>query len=150
MAGIQKIRNATPTEYNNIKFKSKLEVMAYKTLLSEGLSPVYEGEKVLLIKGLKPTVPFYNYNKGLCSLTEDLNKLRDITYTPDFKIVYKDCIAYIEMKSIENDVFPIKKKLFRMILEKRKKLDPNIVFLYFELRNKKQVLECIKVIKDYG
>ena len=123
--------------------------MAYKTLLSEGLSPIYEGEKVFLIKGLKPTVPFYNYNRRLCCLTEDLYKLRDITYTPDFKIVYKDCIAYIEMKSIENDVFPIKKKLFRMVLEKMKKDNPYNVFLYFELRNKKQLLECIDIIKSY-
>ena len=38
----KKIKNATPEEYNNIKFKSKLEVMAYKTLVQAGFEPKYE------------------------------------------------------------------------------------------------------------
>ena len=40
-----KVKNATPLEYNNIQFKSRLEVMIYKTLLQEGFSVQYEHTK---------------------------------------------------------------------------------------------------------
>ena len=46
----KKVKNATLTEYN-IKFKSLLEVMIYKTLLQEGFEP-HEASKYLIWKDL--------------------------------------------------------------------------------------------------
>ena len=38
----KKIKNATVREYDNIKFKSILEVSTYKTLIEYGFKPEYE------------------------------------------------------------------------------------------------------------
>ena len=61
----KKIRNATPLTYNNIKFKSKLEAMCYKTLIDNGLNPQYEQKVYTLFKGFTPTVNFYTKNSNL-------------------------------------------------------------------------------------
>ena len=39
----KKVKNATETEYNGIKFKSLTEVTIYKTLLQEGFEPFPDG-----------------------------------------------------------------------------------------------------------
>jgi hypothetical protein len=46
---------------------------------------------------------------------------------------------------MENDVFYIKKKLFRKYLESWGRS-----VLYFELHSKKQLLQAIDIIKSYG
>ena len=73
----------------------------------------------------------------------DNKKLIDITYTPDFTFEYNDYFIIIEAKGYENDTFPIKKKMFRKILEAYKKA------LYFEIFTKKQLVDAIKIIKSY-
>ena len=112
----KKIRNARESTFNGITFKSKLEESFYKTLMAAGLEPDYELTKFVLVEGFKPTVPFYNRNKSKV-FRMDMTKVRDITYTPDFTILYNDTLFIIEAKGIENDTFPLKKKLFRRLLE---------------------------------
>ena len=141
----KKIKNATPEEYNNIKFKSKLEVMAYKTLIQAGFEPKYEPYTYIIWKGFKPTVPFYTKYNGVNKLT--LNKLRDITYTPDIYLEYKGLKIIIELKGMCNDVFPYKFKMFRKYIED---LEDNKDYLIFEIFTKRQLLEAIKVIKEYA
>ena len=58
--------------------------------------------------------------------------------------VDNDLFIIIEAKGMENDVFYIKKKLFRKYLESWGK-----PVLYFELRSKKQLLQAIEIIKNY-
>lgn len=94
------------------------------------------------MRGFKPTVPFYNRSKSK-EFKLDINKVRDITYTPDFTIYLNDTLYIIEAKGIENDTFPIKKKLFRLYLES---LD--IPCIFFEVHTKKELLEVIKIIKN--
>ena len=48
---------------------------------------------------------------------------------------------------MENDVFYIKKKLFRAYLEDLYK-ETGQKSMYFEIHSKKQLLECIKLIKN--
>ena len=72
-------------------------------------------------------------------------KVRDITYTPDFIILYNGTMFIIEAKGIENDTFPLKKKLFRRLLESME-----MPCVYFEVRTKRELLEAIKIIKSYG
>jgi hypothetical protein len=69
-------------------------------------------------------------------------KLIDTTYTPDFTFEYHGALIIIEAKGFENDVFPLKKKMFRGVLEH---LNQNAIF--FEIYTKKQLLQAIEIIK---
>lgn len=142
----KKVKNATPTQYANIEFKSKIESMVYRTLVDNGLEPQYEPHKYVLWSGGKPTVPFYTKSKKEL-LKLDLTKLRDITYTPDFYLEYEGMKVIIEVKGQTNDVFPVKFKMFRQLIESYPDHDK---YLIFEIFGKRQLLEAIKVIKSYG
>lgn len=138
----KKIKGASTKVYNGITFKSQLEVSIYKTLLQEGFNPKYEEIKYVLWQGFKPTTPFYEKGKdGLNKLS--MKKIIDITYTPDFTFEYNNYLIIIEAKGYENDTFPIKKKMFRKVLESYNKA------LYFEIFTKKQLVDAIKIIKTY-
>lgn len=138
-----KIKNATPTKFNGIEFKSKLEVSVYKTLLVAGFKPNYEKLKFTLWEGYKPTVPFYTKSKKTRELELDDTKIRGITYTPDFTFNYKDYLIVVEVKGKENDVYPYKRKLFRKWLEINQ---PKSIF--FEVFSKKNTETAIKIIKS--
>lgn len=140
----KKIKNAKRSVFNGIVFKSKLEETFYKTMVIEGLNPKYEPKKFILMEGFNPTIPFYNRSKSRV-FRQDTSKIRDITYTPDFIVPYNNISFIIEAKGIENDTYPLKKKLFRRLLET---LDTPC--LYFEVHTKRELLEVIKIIKSYG
>ena len=144
MAENKKIKNARESVFNGITFKSKLEESFYKTLKAANLDPNYELMKFILIDGFKPTVPFYNRSKSKV-FKLDMSKVRDITYTPDFTLLYNDTLFIIEAKGIENDTYPLKKKLFRRLLESMK-----VPCVYFEVHTKRELLEVIDIIKSYG
>lgn len=144
MSENKKIKNARESVFNGITFKSKLEESFYKTLIFAGLNPNYEQMKFILFEGFKPTIPFYNRSKSRV-FKLDMNKVRDITYTPDFTLMYKGTLFIIEAKGIENDTYPIKKKLFRKLLETME-----LPCIYFEVHTKKELLQVINIIKSYG
>lgn len=141
-----KVKNATPLEYNNIQFKSRLEVMIYKILLQEGFNVQYEPTKYIIWEGFKPNVSFYNKDKKTRMLKLDNKRLIDITYTPDFVFEYKDTTIVIEAKGFENDTFPIKKKLFRKWLENQNSQGNKYIF--FEIFTKRQLMQAIDIIKN--
>lgn len=138
----KKIKNASSKTFNNIKFKSHLEVMVYKTLLQAGFKPLYEKKTFIIWKGIKPTVPCYTKVGKSFGLKQV--KLQDITYTPDFILEFPNLYVIIEAKGFVNDVFPLKWKMFRKLIQgyKRKKI------IIFELFNKRQTLEAINIIKN--
>lgn len=138
----KKIRGATSLVSDGISFKSKLEVVIYKELLRAGFSPKYEERKFVIWEGIKPTKPFYNRDIQTKMLKLDMGKMRDITYTPDFTFEYKNHLVIIEAKGFENDTFPIKKKLFRGLLEK---METSVIYL--EVYTKKQLLQAIEILK---
>ena len=140
----KKIKNARTSVYNGIIFKSKLEETFYKTLVSAGLNPLYEDRTYTLMRGFTPTVKFYNRSNSR-EFKLDMRKVRDITYTPDFTILYKGALFIIEAKGIENDTYPLKKKLFRRFLETLE-----IPCIYFEVHTKRELLSVIDIIKSYG
>ena len=92
MAENKKIKNATSTNYNGINFRSRLEVSCYKKLETSGLSLLTNQKKIVLWKGKR--TDFCNCiftlikNKNLVPIKTGY-KLRDITYTPDFKVIHK-------------------------------------------------------------
>lgn len=138
----KKIKNATVNTYNTIEFKSKLESRAYQLFTEAGLNPKYEVEKLVLMEGFKPTIPFYTRNKAKQLVNND-KKIINITYTPDFLIEYNGYKFYIEMKGFINDSYPLKKKLFRKLIESK----TNIVF--FELYTVRDINKAIEIIKSY-
>ena len=146
----KKIKNATSLVYDNIQFKSKTEVMVYKTLLQSGFKPKYEAIKYVIWQGFKPTVPYYTKGKDK-NLHRADKKLVDITYTPDFTFLAPDkTTVIIEVKGFANDVYPIKRKMFRGYLEYIQNT-LNQPVIYFEIYTKKQLLQAIELInKDYG
>lgn len=157
----KKIRNATKCQSDGIVFKSQLEKMAYNCLIQEGFKPHYEEITVTLVNPEICRTPFYDKetdsqlkkrrkqgDNSARKLVLKSGNIQGIKYTPDFYFKYGDLHVYIEMKGIENDVHYIKKKLFRLYLDNRKECfgDNSI---YFEIYNKKQLLQAIEIIRRY-
>ena len=140
MAGNKKIRGATKTTESGIAFKSEIEARIYKALVAEGFAPLYEKVTFTLSEKIRPTVPFFNRIKGLLGL--DMKPVRAITYTPDFTFEYNGILVVIEVKGFENDVFPVKRNLFRKHLETL-----NQPSMFFEVRTKKELLETLRIIR---
>lgn len=139
----KKIKNASPLEYDNIQFKSKLEKMVYQTLKEEDFPVEYEPRKFTIWEGFKPTVPFYNKDKSTRMLKQDNKKIINVSYTPDFVFRCNEYLIVIEAKGIENNCFYLKKKMFRKWLEEN---EPKSI--YFEIYTKKQLLQAIDIIKN--
>ena len=146
----KKIRNATPSFFGDIKFKSQTEKSVFRYLLTNGYNPMYEPETFVCWKGFTPTVPFFNRRKvrgkPLYKNVLDLSAISDVTYTPDIIFMYEGIKVIIEVKGFENDVFPLKKKLFRQHLET---LSYPVVYAeIFTLKQLKEFLSDLKTIAN--
>lgn len=117
-----KVRNATPNEYNGIKFRSKLETYTYKKLKEADITADYEMHRYELL-------PAFTFND---------RKYRPMTYLPDF--VGKNFI--IECKGYPNEAWPLREKLFKYYLYSNK-LDID----FYVVHTQKEVDELIKKLK---
>lgn len=138
----KKIKGATPNTYNGINFKSLLEKRMYIALLELGINPEYEKYTYTLSSAKKATVPFYNRTKKK-GFHRIKGSISSITYTPDFEFDYNGYRVILEAKGKENDTFPLKRNLFRKVLE-----GWNTPRVYLEVRSKKELLEGLKAIKN--
>lgn len=159
----KKIKGATKTRSFNIQFKSQLEKSIYSTLQQLGFYPQYEPFTFVLWNSFTPLTPFYdketdkqrnkrieNGDKNTSKiLIKKSGKIVSIKYTPDFYFKYNDLNVYIEAKGIENDVFYIKKKMFIKYLDDLY-IKNGEKSIYFEVYTKKQLLQAIEIIKEYG
>jgi len=138
----KKVKNATFVECNGITFKSKLEERMYKFLLSKGITPRYEAETYVLSEKKTSKVPFFNRTpkRGFHKIK---GIIQEVTYTPDFTFDLRGWHVIIEAKGKENDVFPLKRNLFRKMLEN----DPRKT-IYFEVRTLKELNTSLNII--YG
>lgn len=118
-----KVKNATPTQLDGIKFRSKLEAYTYKKLKEAKVYAEYEPTHFELI-------PKFEYQG---------EKVRAMTYLPDF--VGKNFI--IECKGLIGDSFPLRWKIFKYTLMKQ-----NSNYKLYLVRNQKQVDELVKKLKD--
>ena len=118
-----KVKNATPTQLDGIKFRSKLEAYTYKKLKEANIYAEYEQYRYMLL----PSFIFEN------------KTVRAITYLPDF--VGNNFI--IECKGFPNEAWPLREKLFKYYLTNNM---PN--YSFYLVRNQKQVDELVKVLKD--
>ena len=138
----RKIKNATPTTVDGIEMKSKSEVMIYKALKAFGFEPKYEEETFVIWKGFYPKVKFYDLSKTRHNKL-NAKKLMNVTYTPDFTFMYNGVKVIVEVKGFQNDIYPLKKKLFRGFLET---LDYPVV--YAEIYTKRQLNEFIQTLRN--
>lgn len=118
-----KVKNATPTQLDGIKFRSKLEAYTYKKLKEADIHAEYEQYRYILL----PSFIFEN------------RTVRAITYLPDF--VGNNFI--IECKGFPNEAWPLREKLFKYYLTNNM---PNHSF--YLVRNQKQVDELVKKLRD--
>lgn len=155
----KKVNNATIVEYQGKKFRSKLELFAFKELEKSELHFLHEGIRFNLLQG------FYLENTELWCLVpedtgkkdkngkkinkdvfkQDTRKVMSWTYTPDFIIHIEelDLFFVIETKGSMTDTYPLKRKMFLKVLETKYK-DYKTFFL--EPHNQKQVLKSIELI----
>ena len=115
-----KVRNATPTELDGIQFKSKLEAYCYLKLKENNIKAVYE-------KNTFKIIPSFSYNN---------EKVREMTYTPDF--VGNNFI--IECKGNMNDAFPLRWKIFKYYLYNNN--------LNYDLYLPRSMTQIDKIIKE--
>lgn len=109
-----KVKNATPTVYDEINFRSKLEVYCYKKLKQNNIKTGYESHVFTLLDSFK-------FNDEI---------IRKMTYKPDF--VGENFI--IECKGMMNDSFPLRWKFFKYFLYKN-----NLNYKLYLPRNQKEV-----------
>lgn len=101
------VNPSTIKMYNGIRFRSTLEVNTAKTLDKLGIPYEYESRKIVLLEGFR------------CPYQKE--KVRDITYTPDFIIGP----IMIECKGFETPEWVNKKKyLFKYLMEN----EPETIF----------------------
>lgn len=164
MSKNKKIRNATVVKAKGITFKSTTEKMVYRTLIDNGITPEYEKYTFTLWDGFVPVTPFYdqetNTQQEKRNLTENegkespkilipkTDKVVGIRYTPDFHFVKEGVDIWIEVKGFENDVFYIKKKLFRKFLDDRLEKEGKRS-MFFEIYTKRQLLQALQIINEY-
>lgn len=160
----KKIRNATITKIKGITFKSQLEKTVYRALIENGIQPEYEKYTFVLWDGFTPITPFYDQETDKQQEKRNLEENPDkktpkklilksekvvgIRYTPDFHFKKGDVDIWIEVKGMENDVFYIKKKLFRKFLDD-KFINKGEKSMFFEIYTKRQLLQALKIIDDY-
>lgn len=144
----QKIRNATPVEFGGISFKSQTEKSVFRYLVNQGFNPSYESETFVCVEGFSPTIPFFTRRKmprkSIYKNHLEMTDVRDITYTPDITFMYGEIKVIIEVKGFENDVFPLKRKLFRKYLE-----TVNYPVVYAEIFTLKQLREFLANLTEY-
>lgn len=121
----RKIKNAQPTIYNGIKFRSKLEAECAKILDSNSIKYEYEPFKIELL-------PTFQY---------DGKTYRAWTYTPDF-VIFKNII--IEVKGYINADNYVNKR--KMILKKI--IDDGYKYEFYEIQSKGQLLNLINNLKS--
>ena len=145
----KKIKNATPLDYRGIHFKSTLEVSIFKALEENNLEPRYEENTYVLIAGWKPKIPFFRKDKKTRKLILEDKKIISIKYTPDIHFMWENYIVFIEVKGRENDVYYLKKKLFRRFLEKNYNAgNTSVLPIYAEIKSKRELLELLKILKQ--
>lgn len=132
-----------------IEFKSKFEARTYEELLNAGFSPEYEHISFNLTESFYPIMKCYDrhYSRTERKKVFGLNiaKIQAITYTPDFTFTVGDYLIVIECKGKENDVFPLKKKLFRRWIDSYYRLT-RVEILYFEIHSLGELRETIEII----
>lgn len=148
----KKVKNAKTHEYDGVKFKSGLELFAYKTLKENDIPFTYQPDKTVLLASFKINFDCYedigkiyrDDSKKIIKSTKRFDKVdtvREISYTPDFAC--PDGSWIMETKGFANDSFPLRWKMFKRILN-----FAEFQGILMKPENQKEILECINIIKN--
>lgn len=152
-----KVKNAKKSVFDGLSFDSNLELFTYKTLKANGIHGFgRENWTVTLIEPFVfsgiATEAHLKTNKETKKkqvvLGQVTNKIRPMTYTPDFVCINENKQGWvIECKGWGNEQYPLKRKMFKQYLTKN-----GFVVDFFEPNDQKNVLICVQLIKDkyYG
>lgn len=138
----RKIKNATPLSYDGIRFRSVLEVRLYKRLVASGYKPEYEPDTITLLPSFRPGTTWYLDGDAQTTKKGANKVILPLTYTPDFKFDAQGTTVYLEAKGFENDVFPVKRKLFLSWIERQEK--PILFAEIKTLRGLNRLIERLK------
>ena len=120
-----RVKNATAVDKYGIHFRSKLELYTYEAFMNAGIPVLYEPKHFTLLEK-------FEYNG---------EKIRPITYLPDFMGKYNGMRFIVECKGLMGDSFPLRYKLFKHYLKRHR----SNAKLYL-VRNHKQVDEMVEDI----
>lgn len=145
----RKIKNVQKCTYNGVLFRSGLEKFCAETLDNANIPFEYEATTFTLMDKFTSNCPFYGDIKYKDRKTKEFVQyfgivnpnVRAMTYTPDF--VGDGWI--IETKGMMTDSATLKQKLFKQHL-----LDNDLHYIVFVPRNRTQVLETVKIVRDLG
>lgn len=149
-----KIKNATAlTLDNGLKFRSRLELFAYNKLKENNINNFkYEEDKFILLEPFEfnnESIEAYELSDRETGVKTKVfqpitNKIRSITYLPDFTCIDENKTGWIiECKGYNNDAFPNKWKYFKKYL-----IDNGYNVTLYKPNTQKNVLKCIEMIKE--
>lgn len=144
----KKILNTRRVLYDEIQFRSKLEVNCYKRLILAGFTPLYEAHTFklidkLILQGVQYICPYLDKKQKRYGLYPRV--IMGISYTPDFYILHKGIHIYFDTKGHPNDVYPLKKKMFLRKLEELSQ-ESGESYMFFEPHNIGQIQQSINTI----
>ena len=122
-----RVKNATKVDKYGLHFRSKLECYTYEAFMKAGIQVEYEPKHFTLLDK-------FEFNK---------EKIRAITYLPDFIGNYKNNKFVVECKGMITESFPLRWKLFKYYLKRHRSK-----YKCYMVRNHKQVDEMINDIKN--
>ena len=148
----KKVKNAKTHEYDGVKFKSGLELFAYKILQENEIPFTYQPDKTILLASFKISFDCYedvgkiyrDESKKIIKSTKRFDKVdavREISYTPDFMAI--DGSWIMETKGFATDSFPLRWKMFKAQL-----MRSEFKGMLMKPENQKEILECIKLIQN--
>lgn len=152
-----KVKNAKKSVFDGLSFDSNLELFTYKALKANGIHNF--GRESWTVTLIEPFIfsgiateahlkTIKGTKKRQVVLGQVTNKIRPMTYTPDFVCINEKKQGWvIECKGWGNDSYPIKRKMFKQYLTKN-----GFVVDFFEPNDQKNVLLCVEMIKNkyYG
>ena len=142
-SGNRKVRNATAIKVDGIQFRSKLEAYTYRKLTEANIPFLYEEVKFNLIPPFEYEADSFESKKKRGESKKEYvtarRKIQAMTYLPDF--VDPNSKWIIEVKGFENDVFPLKWKLFKYLC----RYQP---YTLYKPSNKAQVDKTIALILE--
>lgn len=125
--------------YDGIQFDSGLEVTMYKLLKKHDFKFKREGKKFVVFPKMELNNDCWERPQRRSPKMKDVRPVREITYTPDFVDIKGRWI--IECKGRANEQFPIKWKLFKLLVSKMKKQP--MIFKPTNTKDCEQVIEIL-------
>ena len=138
----KKVRNATATTFNGVKFKSKLEKFTYQCLTVAGIPFKYEEDRFILIDKFRYEGECIEKkkSKGKNVFVRSSENISQATYLPDFTNLEQGWI--IECKGLRTEAFNLRWKLFKNMLAKEKKS-----YDLYMPGTQKQIMEVVEKLK---